>query len=309
MHSQKSKVDSDNRVITMGTFDGVHVGHKYLLQKVIERAQKNNGKSVVLTYHNHPREILQKIHQPYLLTERECKEPLIKDCGIDEVVCLKFDYQLSLISAEDFFDRFIYQKFQPKEIVFGYDCHFGHLRKGDYHFLEKNKSKYGYKPLLVDPVKIDSEIVSSRRIRQLIRSGQVEKGSRMLGRNYDLQGVVVAGKRIGRNLGFPTINIQTTDPMKLIPASGVYLSQTYVDGKKYYCLTNVGYAPTLKNNTERQVECYLLNFSGDLYGKLIRIEYLHRIRNEMKFQSKEELAKAISKDKEYALRYLEDIGP
>lgn len=309
MFAEEKKYSSEYSALTMGTFDGVHIGHQKLISKVLERADENSGKSLVLTYNNHPREVLRKINHPYLLTEKGRKESLIRELGIDEVAFLQFDYELSLISAEDFLDRYLYRKFRPKEIVFGYDCHFGHLRKGDYHFLERNSKKYGFKTLLIEPVKVCGKIVSSGYIRELIRKGAVEKAALMLGRYYDMQGVVIGGKRIGREIGFPTVNIKATDEMKLIPAKGVYLGRTFIDGEKYYCLTNVGHAPTLKKNFEKQVECHLLHYSsGELYGKLLLIEFIHRIRDEIEFGSKKELVNAIMKDKEYALSWIEKSG-
>lgn len=302
-------------VLTMGTFDGVHKGHQALFRKVIARARQNNGESVVISYNNHPREILnspdgvrQLVHQtnllPYILTEKEKKEQLIREIGIDYLFFLDFDYRMSLMNASDFLKDIIIDKFKAKEIILGYDCHFGHSRSGDYHFLKRYQEHYNYISMFIQPVKINDNIVSSSRIRSMIRLGNIEEARIYIGRDYSLQGTVVSGKKIGRKIGFPTVNIQPDEKLKLLPADGVYLSKAKWNGNNYYCLTNIGVSPTLKNCRQSTIECYLLNFSEELYGEKISIEFMKRIRDEKKFDRESDLIAAIEKDREFANKYL-----
>lgn len=291
-------------VITMGTFDGVHLGHQKLINTVRDRALRNSGESIIITYYDHPKKTLNQLKTPYLLTEQQSKIKVLKKLGIDHLVLLKFDHTMSLMSAETFLREILYKRFRAKEIVFGYDCHFGHLRKGNYHFLESKKSKYGYTPFLVKPLIIENVVVSSSIIRSQIMIGNVEKAAIFLGRYYDLEGTVIEGHKIGRSLGYPTLNVQPWDKFKLIPADGVYIGRAYLKDRSFFCLTNVGYSPTLKDTNSRLIECHLLEFTINTYNVNIRIEFIKRIRNEKKFANREELISAINKDKEYATSFI-----
>jgi riboflavin kinase/FMN adenylyltransferase len=289
-------------VVTMGTFDGVHLGHQELLKKVKERAILNNGEAVAITYYHHPKEILSNIATPYLLTERERKTSLLKEMGIDKVIYLNFDENMSKQSADFFLNEILIKRVKAREIVFGYDCHFGNNREGNCSFLKTNEEKYDYKTYIVEPVYVDGKIVSSSIIRELITKGDVKQASSFLGRNYNLQGEVVHGLGIGRELGFPTINIKPLDENKLLPANGVYLCRTIIDGNQYYCLTNIGYAPTVKQDGQRTVESFLLNFEGELYHKHVMIEFIERLRDEEKFPNRDTLISAIKLDVKTALK-------
>ena len=216
------KCDFNYPIITMGTFDGVHKGHQKLLNKVIELAKRKNGESVVITYYHHPLEVIHKKTFPYLLTERDIKEHCIKKLGIDYVLYLKFDREMAEMSAYDFLSKIIIGELKAKEIVVGYDTHFGKNREGNLQFLKNHQSEFGYKLHYVEPFKIENIIVSSSKIRDLIREGDLEKASLYLGRTYSLKGKVVHGEKIGTEIGFPTINVKPTDNYKLIPALGGY---------------------------------------------------------------------------------------
>lgn len=283
-------------VVTMGTFDGVHLGHQHLLQRVISRARKMKGEAVVITYYHHPKETLNKSPAPYLLTEKDRKTSLLEKIGIDHIIYLSFDKQMAYMKAEEFLQEILIKRIGTREIVFGYDCHFGYQREGDYHFLREKEKKYGYRSSLIKPVKIAGKIVSSSMIRNLIRAGNVAEARTYLGRYYDLQGQVAKGSGIGKKIGFPTLNIVPTDPHKLLPANGVYFGRAFFDDHDFFCLTNIGYCPTLKHLEERTVETFLIGYEGDLYHKRINVSFMTRLRDEIEYPDTESLIQAIKYD-------------
>ena len=299
---------NDYNVITMGTFDGVHIGHQELIRKVIERARKNNGRAYVITYYHHPKETFNPNLGSYLLTEKERKTKLLQDLGVDCIAYLHFDHEMSKMAAEDFIRKILHDQFKAKEIIFGYDCHFGLERKGDYKFLKSHEKTYGYKSFMVRPVLYRRRVVSSSLIRNLIREGDVERAAFFLGRNYDLHGKVEHGDKIGRVIGFPTINISPSDSMKLLPATGVYFGKVLIDHQEYFCLTNVGYSPTLKNTENKRVEGYILDYEGDLYNRSVIVEFMKKIREEKSFAAIDRLVKAIEQDVKVARQYIQDLA-
>jgi riboflavin kinase/FMN adenylyltransferase len=301
----------------MGTFDGVHLGHRQLLHKVIRRAKEEKGKSVVITYYQHPKETLDPSLSPYLLTEKHKKTILLQQLGIDHIIYLKFDNQMSEMGAEEFLEKILIAQVQAKEIVFGYDCHFGHNREGDYHFLKSREKTYGYHSHLIKPVEIDGTIVSSSLIRSLIKEGNVAKANRFLGRHYELEGNIEKGSGIGSELGFPTLNLVPIDPYKLLPAKGVYLGKALFRGKEYFCLTNIGFCPTLKQLSDKTVESYLLDYDKQpdhdsveqekLLKKIINISFISRLRDEVEFPDKHSLIEAIRNDKSEAEKLIAQL--
>ena len=283
-------------VLTMGTFDGLHKGHQKLLAELKKRAQLSHGEAVVVTYYHHPLETIHRKTFPYLLTERDKKEELLKKYGADYVLYLEFDEEMANLEPREFFEKVILAEINPKEMVVGYDTHFGKNRKGDFNFLKNNESRYHYQADLIEPIKIDGVIVSSSRIRDFVREGDMQKVETFLGRKYSISGIVKTGHRIGRTLGFPTINVEPHDSYKLIPALGVYVCQVLVEGKLFGGITNIGYSPTLKESGIKEVETHLLDFDGDLYDKKVEVFFVQRLRDEEKFESKDQLITAIKDD-------------
>ena len=283
-------------VVTMGTFDGVHLGHVKLLKRVVKTAKENNTKSIVITYFHHPLETIHKKTFPYLLTERENKEILIKECGIDCVLYLDFDEKMAQMQPEDFLKKIIIDEIKATDLIVGYDTHFGNSREGNYQFLKERSSIYNYSVELIEPVKMNNHIISSSLIRDYIREGDMQFASELLGRNYSIHGSVQLGHRIGRKIGFPTINLQPLDDNKLIPAIGVYVCEVLVDEKKYFGVTNIGYSPTLKTTRIKEIETHILDFNEDLYHKNVEISFNKKLRDELLFKNKEELIEAIDKD-------------
>jgi riboflavin kinase/FMN adenylyltransferase len=289
----------------MGTFDGVHRGHRKLIMEVVRRARKNRTKSVVVTYERHPLETLNLVTYPYILTEKKEKERLIKQLEVDCIVYLKFDSEMATLSPDDFLKKVLIKYINPKEIVFGYDTHFGIGRSGDYNFLKLNEKKYSYKADIVSPFKINEEIVSSSKIRELIKSGYVKQAENLLGRSYTISGKVVHGASLGRRIGFPTINISQNIRYKLNPKTGVYVTRATINKKKYLSVTSIGKSPTLKDMLSNNVETHLLNVRANFYGKQVKLEFLEFIREVIKFGSANELIKAIEEDIVFARKNYE----
>ncbi len=291
----------------MGTFDGVHLGHQKLLAEVVKRARSMGGESVVITYFHHPLETINKNPYPYLLTERLRKEQILRDLGIEKIVFLEFNKQLASLSASQFLEEIMIDKLGAKEIVFGYDTHFGAGRTGDFSLIKSLEKKYDYKADIVEPFCLDGATVSSSYIRDLLRSGNVRKAASLLGRNYTINGLVTHGKKLGHKIGFPTINLQSEDQYKLIPKVGVYLSQVVVNGSSYYALTDIGYSPTLKHLEKPLVETYILDFDKNIYGQAVSLSLLARIRDEQEFDSVDLLIAAIRRDIDWAREYLKNV--
>ena len=292
-------------IITMGTFDGVHKGHKKLLEKLVNRAKQKYGEAVVITYYHHPLEIIHRKTFPYLLSERNIKENLLKEIGVDCVLYLNFDKRMAEMSAKEFLSEIIIKELKAKEIVVGYDTHFGKNREGNYSFLKENQKTFEYALHYVEPYKLDNIIISSSIIRDLIREGNMEKAQKYLGRTYSLTGTVIHGEHIGTKIGFPTINISPFDDYKLIPALGVYITSLLINGNKFYGVTNIGYSPTLKRSHIKEIETFIFDFDQNIYNKSIEIFFHKRIRDEKMFDSTENLVNTINKDIIEAKRFFE----
>lgn len=283
-------------VITMGNFDGVHLGHQKLLKEVVKRAKAAAGQAVVITYTSHPLYTLKLVAPPYLLTTFKERERFIRSLGIEQLVYLDFTEDLAKTEPYDFLSEFLIKRLHAKEIVFGYDANFGRDRRGDFAFLQAQQSHFGYKADIVSPCEIEGQIVSSGAIRQFLLAGEPEKANLFLGRPYSVDGQVQEGEKIGRKLGFPTINIVCGNEDKIIPANGVYLTQTTIGENTYYSLTDIGVSPTVKHLSYPLMESFILDYTGDLYGYQVNTAFLKKIRDEKKFASLNELTKAIEAD-------------
>ncbi len=293
---KNQKCNFTHPVITMGTFDGVHLGHQKLLQELKHISQKKGGDAVVITYYHHPLETIHKSTFPYLLTEKEKKEELLKKYGVDSVLYLDFNENMVNLTAEDFLDNIIISEVKAEAIVVGYDTHFGRNRSGDFQFLKKNSKKYNCEIDIIEPYKINNRIVGSSLIRDLVREGNMQYVSELLGRNYSVSGVVKTGHRIGHGLGFPTINLHPADKHKLIPGIGVYVCEVDFFGSRYKAVTNVGYSPTLKKTGIKEIETHILDFKGDLYNTPVEIFFHKKLRNELHFENRDKLIGMIKKD-------------
>lgn len=293
-------------VISMGTFDGVHLGHQKLLQELTKRAKQTGGESVVITYHQHPLEIIHKKTFPYLLTECDLKEKFLKELGIDCILYLEFDAKMAEMSPSDFLKEILLDEIGAKEMLVGYDTHFGKFRAGNYEFLKQKADEYDYQVTLVEPYKINNRIISSSLIRDFVREGDLLDAARCLGRNYSIIGNVVKGQQIGRDIGFPTINLQPSDTNKLIPGIGVYVCEILWKNKHFMGTTNIGYSPTIKKNHYKEIETFILDFDANIYNEPVEIIFHKKLRDELDFASTSELIDQIKQDVENTRKYFQD---
>jgi riboflavin kinase/FMN adenylyltransferase len=283
-----------NPVLTIGNFDGVHKGHVFLFDKVKERAQALQGQSAVMTFEPHPIRVMKPGNGPPLITPLKEKLDLISKSGMDVIFCIPFTREFAAISARNFVEDILLKKIGIKELVVGYDYTFGHERRGDISLLGEMGEKLGFKIHIIEPVYIDRRLVSSTSIRKLVREGDLSLAEAFLGRHYQICGMVIKGEnRGGRLLGFPTANLKVVD--ELIPRMGVYAVTLYVEEGTYNGVTNIGTNPTFGEHA-LSVETHLLDFSGDLLGKTIRINFLQRLRDEKTFDTLKDLSDQIAED-------------
>lgn len=287
-------------VATIGTFDGVHLGHQVILRRVIALARASGGTSLLITFHPHPRQILFPDRPPVaMLHTLEEKIAALEALGLDQLLVLPFTRAFSETPSEVFIREVLAGTVGVKRLVIGYDHRFGRGRSGGLDELRSFSAELGYEVEEIPAQTIDDAEISSTRIRQALNSGDPATAARYLGYPYVLAGEVVHGEKQGRLLGYPTANIQPEDPHKLVPADGVYLCRAQVRGETLYGLMSIGRKPTL-GDFERTCEIYLLDFSGDLYGARLQAEFLEYLRPQRKFSSLEALIEAMGQDKAYA---------
>jgi len=280
-------------LLTIGVFDGIHLGHKYLISQLKEQAKKQDLLSGVVTFKQHPLEVLSPgTGLPYL-TSIEEKAVLLKKEGVDAVVALTFTQELAGISARQFV-ALLKKHLRMSGLVIGPDFALGRNREGNADTLRRLGKEIGFTVTVVAPKKINGEVVSSTLIRQALAGGDVKKVSTLIGRPFSLQGQVTSGAGRGVGLGFPTANLEF-DTKRAIPGDGVYATLAYIDGKSYSAMTNIGLDPTF-NGKERTIETYILDYQDNLYGRLLKIEIIGRIRSEKKFESAGALKQQIAED-------------
>ncbi|MBU1099840.1 MAG: bifunctional riboflavin kinase/FAD synthetase [Bacteroidetes bacterium] len=299
------EIDKDIKtVVTIGTFDGVHIGHSDLLRTVNTLSDNGKHKSVLVTFEPHPRTVVSEGYKIKILTTLEEKAEVLETYGIENIVVVNFTEKFSQLNAEEFIEKYLIQKLNPNHIVIGYDHKFGKDRKGDGAYLNSFSQKYNFTVTTVPAVKINSETVSSTKIRNALLAGDLENANFYLARPYSLAGVVVPGAQRGRDLGFPTANVKPVDENKLIPKDGVYIVECSLDGDKFNGVLNVGSRPTFGDSVETVIEVHLFELNRDLYQSRINVNFLSRIRDEIKFSSKEDLIKQIKKDIDEANEFL-----
>lgn len=279
--------------IALGFFDGIHIGHSAVLNSAVYYAKNNGVKSAVVTFENHPRCFFNKTEPEYILTKHE-KLKIFENYGFDYVYFLKFDKNLAQLSADEYL-KFLHENFNPKAIATGFNHTFGKDKSGNADFLDKNQKQYGYEYFKQAPVTIDGETVSSSKIRENLRLGNIESANNMLGYNYFLEETVVEGEKIGRTIGFRTANLLYPKNMLKI-ANGVYSVEVEYNGQRFKGIANFGMRPSLGNTTVQILEVHILDFEKDIYGENLKVEFIKKIRDEKKFGSLEELKSQIAKD-------------
>jgi riboflavin kinase / FMN adenylyltransferase len=290
-------------VVTVGTFDGMHVAHRKILDTLAEKTGAMGGRSVVITFKPHPQEILGKQNVELLMTEEE-RVGMMSEAGIDEICLLHFDRDFSLVTAEDFLVELVNKKIGLHELVLGYNHTFGHKAKGTVEFAREVGNRTGFKVDFVDKVLIDGTIVSSSNIRRLLKEGNVSLANRMLGRSYSLEGFVIRGNGRGKLLGYPTANLKLADERLLVPSFGVYIVEVIAESEKFVGLASIGVRPTFEDSAPPIVEVWISDFERDIYGKRMRVSFIKRLREEMKFNSSEDLIAQMDEDKKMMNEYL-----
>lgn len=279
--------------LTIGFFDGVHLGHRYLVSELSDCAKKRGLATAVLTFRTHPRQVLHSDYIPSLLTTTDEKIALLKETGVDYVVLTEFTQELSLLSAQEFM-RLLHDKLNVRCLMIGYDHRFGHNRSENFEDYVGFGKEIGIEVIQSSPLVIGGLNVSSSAVRKTISEGDVAKAARLLGREYSLTGTVVKGFQVGRTIGYPTANI-AYDDCRLLPKDGVYAARVTVDAHVYDAMLYIGSRPTV-NTGKISVEAYLFDFSDDIYDKEVNVNFVERIRESIKFDSIEELKKQLEKD-------------
>jgi len=293
-------------VVTLGVFDGLHLGHQLIMKTVVERARKTGAVPTVITFEPHPRTVIHPESAPPLLQTFDQKIEALGVLGIEQAIVIHFDKAFSQIRAEDFLREVVVDRLHAREVYLGRGFAFGHNREGNIELLRKVSSQLGFFADEVPEVGLRGQRVSSSRIRELLLKGRVNLARRMLGRPYGVEGPVVRGAERGAQLGFPTANIHPHN--RVIPRGGVYVTATLIDGQWRRSVTNIGTRPTFESGSASSVETYVMNWSGDLYGDVVRVRFLYRLRDERKFGSIDELTAQIEHDVARAGEFFQRMG-
>ena len=299
---------STNRktIITIGTFDGVHLGHQSILKKVVEAKENNTYESSLLTFFPHPRMVLQQDTSIKLLNTIDEKAELLDKFGIDNLIIHPFDSAFSNLSAEEFVKEILIDRLNIHKIIIGHDHRFGKNRTADINDLISFGKKYGFEVEQINAHEIDEIAISSTKIRKALMEGNIKLANQFLGYSYFISGKVIEGKKIGRTLGFPTANIQINESYKLLPKNGVYIVSSEINDILYFGMMNIGNNPTLGEN-EQSIEVHYFDMSENIYNKKLKISILEHIRDEQKFNSLTELQAQLEKDKLFSLNYIQNL--
>lgn len=294
-----------NAIVTIGTFDGVHLGHQAIFKKMTAEAKAIGGETVVVTFHPHPRLVLN-IDSSSLrfITTQEKKMEILEKTGIDNVVIIEFTREFSRTGSEQFIKNYIVDKIKPAKLVIGYDHHFGKNRMGDFKLLYDLSNRYNFKVERVAAQDVENIAVSSTKIRKALEAGDVKKANRLLGYEYSLCGEVIHGNELGRTIGFPTANLNIPDAFKVIAVCGVYACHIKHKGVIYNGMGNIGYRPTVSGNSQLTTEVHLFDFDQMIYGEEICVNFVDRIRSEIRFENMEALQQQLVKDKVAAIEIL-----
>ena len=295
--------ESKSSVVTIGTFDGIHIGHQKIFNKVINASKQNNLSSVVLTFFPHPRIILNKYNDIKMIDTLDEKIEHLEKIGIDNLIIHPFDKKFSLLSADQFIKEYLVEKLKLKHIIIGYDHRFGKGREASVSDLKEYSSDFNFIVDEIDAQEIEKITISSTKIRNSINQGDLETTKKYLGRFFSLTGKVVKGDGLGKQIDYPTANILIEEDYKIIPKDGVYYIRTKIYNKLYNGMMNIGHRPTIGNKA-KSIEVNLFNFNRDIYDKIISIDVVVKIRDEKKFSSINALKAQLAKDEEYCLRLI-----
>ena len=305
-HGSENASISRPTVLTLGVFDGLHLGHQRIMETVVESAKMGNAVPTAITFDPHPRAVLHPENAPPLLQTLDQRLANFEVLGIQQALVIRFNEEFANQDAEIFLREIIHERLQAKEVYLGHGFAFGKNRGGNIELLKKMSAELGFMADKVDEIRLHGKRISSSKIRQLLKDGKVNLARRMLDRPYGIEGAIIRGDRRGHMIGFPTANLKPKN--RVVPKFGVYATATLLDGVWRKGVTNVGVRPTFNAEAEPSVETYIFDFNGDLYGNVLRVRFLHRIRAERKFDGIEELKSQIKKDIKTAQNYFSHKG-
>lgn len=309
IYKDLSEVSYDKKsIITIGTFDGIHLGHKKIINEVVRKASDLGGRSFVITFHPHPRKIILGDNQIKLLSTPDEKIKILEELNVENLLTINFSKEFSQLSPEKFIDDYIINGIGVSEIVLGYDHHFGKGRGGDINFLREKGKVAGFEVTAIEACTLDNIKISSSKVRQAITEGHISLANTFIGRYYSFSGKVVEGDKRGRELGFPTANLKIENGDKLLPVIGIYAIELFVNGRKHLGLLSIGRRPTFYTSGEIVPEVYIFDFSGNIYGETVNVRVVERIRGEEKFSSADELIKQMNDDKKTGREILNKLN-
>lgn len=297
--------DFRNAVVTIGSFDGVHLGHRKIIAQLKAEARRINGETIIITFHPHPRKIISSVPGDVkLLNTLSEKTALLEKAGIDHLVVIPFDHVFASQSAESYINDFLFRYFRPKLIIIGYDHRFGKGRVGNYRLLEERGKELGFTVQEISEELLDEVVISSTKIRQALLDNEIELANEYLGYSYFFEGLVIEGNKLGRTIGYPTANLHINAEDKLIPGNGVYAVEITHNDLLYYGMMNIGLRPTV-DGKKRVIEVNIFDFNKDIYGQELLIAIRYYLRGEVKFNGLDELKAQLKTDQEQALLLLE----
>lgn len=298
-----------NAIITIGTFDGVHLGHQKIIRQLKEEAKQHDGETVIITFHPHPRKIVSSVPGDIrLLTTLEERIELLEHSGVDHLIVVPFDNKFSNLTAQEFITDFLYKSFKPHTLIIGYDHRFGKGRKGDYHLLEDYGTKLGFKVKEINEELLNEVTISSTKIRKALLEHDIETANQFLGYSYFFQGTVVEGNKLGRTIGYPTANLHIESEEKLIPADGIYACQVEVKSQKSNVkkgMMYIGNRPVIEGK-HRTIEVNIFDFDEDIYGQTLKVFMYDFVRGDVPLNGLDELKAQLAKDKDAVLEILND---
>lgn len=308
IYTDLNQFQVERPVVTIGTFDGIHLGHQKVIERLQDFARQHNGESVIFTFHTHPRLVTSPGETTLrLLTTLEEKTELLEKFGIDHLIVYPFTREFANLSYHEFVEKILVEKLRTHCLVVGYDHKFGKNREGGFEYLQKCAEKYNFQIEKLDALLVEDDSVSSTKIRNALENGHIEKANHFLGYTFTLHGTVVSGNQLGRKLGFPTANIESSNKYKIIPGYGVYAVKVRLKQGEYNGMLNIGTRPTFNNNADnRSIEVNIFDFDDDIYGQEITLGFVGKIRDEQKFSGIEMLIEQLKKDKTNALRILSE---
>ncbi|WP_127846731.1 bifunctional riboflavin kinase/FAD synthetase [Psychroflexus aestuariivivens] len=291
-------------VVTIGTFDGVHIGHRKIIQRLVDSAKAKNLETALLTFYPHPRMVLQQDSDLKLIDSIEEKKTILRDTGLDHLIIHPFTMEFSRLTAEEYVEDILVKGLNAKKIVIGYDHRFGRNRTANIEDLKMFGKNYGFEVDEISKQDVEDVAVSSTKIRNALESGDLEKANAYLSRPFILSGKIIKGKGLGRKMGYPTANLNIKDEHKLIPKEGVYVVVAVINGDKFFGMMNIGTNPTVGGQS-RSIETFFFDMNKDLYGEYLEIQLLKRIRSEAKFEGLDALIKAMQADEVFSRKYIQ----